>query len=203
MQGNLDVVRSLIGERIDIVRTEFRLLDEQIHRISLIVAKLLQFARPEEYAGYVDRHVPSEVISDCLPLVRHQLKQTGIEIVRDDRATAKVLMNRTELQQVIVNLIVNAIHAMPDGGTLTLSSANQAADGRAGVAIDVVDTGVGMTADVLQKIFDPFFTTKRQQGTGLGLSISQTLVTRQGGRILAESTPGKGTRFSVWLPEAA
>jgi signal transduction histidine kinase len=67
----------------------------------------------------------------------------------------------------------------------------------------VSDTGVGMTPEVLQRIFDPFFTTKRQQGTGLGLSISQTLVTRQGGKIFAESTPGQGTTFSVWLPEAA
>ena len=58
-------------------------------------------------------------------------------------------------------------------------------------------------AETLQKIFDPFFTTKRRQGTGLGLSISQTLVTRQGGKIIAESEPGKGTTFCIWLPEAA
>jgi signal transduction histidine kinase len=112
-------------------------------------------------------------------------------------------MNRTEMQQVFVNLIVNAIHAMPDGGTLTLRTFDLDAAGKHGLAIEVGDTGVGMTSDVLQKIFDPFFTTKRQQGTGLGLSISQTLVTRQGGKISAESTPGRGTTFAVWLPEAA
>jgi signal transduction histidine kinase len=202
MQGNLDVIRSLIGDRVDVARTEFRLLDEQIHRISLLVTKLLQFAKPEEYAGYVERHAVTDVISDSLPLVRHLLNKSRIVIVRDDRATRLVLMNRTELQQVLVNLIVNALHAMPDGGMLTLRTSDLDIDATPGVAVEVIDTGVGITADVMQKIFDPFFTTKRREGTGLGLSISQTLMTRQGGRISAESEPGKGTIFTVWLPEA-
>jgi signal transduction histidine kinase len=69
--------------------------------------------------------------------------------------------------------------------------------------MEVADTGIGMSPEVLQKVFDPFYTTKRREGTGLGLSISQTLVTRQGGSITAISEPNKGTAFSVWLPEAA
>ncbi|TKT70516.1 HAMP domain-containing protein [Afipia massiliensis] len=203
MQGNLDVVRNLMGDKADIARTEFRLLDEQIHRISQIVTKLLQFAKPEEYAGYVERHAADNVISDCLPLVRHLLNKAEIEVSRSDHATRFVLMNRTELQQVIVNLVVNAIHAMPDGGVLTLRSADMDMDGKPGLSIEVSDTGIGMSSDVMQKVFDPFFTTKRQQGTGLGLSISQKLVTRQGGKISAESEPGRGTTFTIWLPEAA
>jgi signal transduction histidine kinase len=203
MQGNLDVIRSLIGDGVDVARTEFRLLDEQIHRISLLVTKLLQFAKPEEYAGYVERHAVSDVISDSLPLVRHLLNKARIKIVRDDCATRLVLMNRIELQQVLVNLIVNALHAMPDGGMLTLRTSNLDIDDKPGVTVEVLDTGVGMTAEVMQKIFDPFFTTKRHEGTGLGLSISQTLMTRQGGRISVESEPGKGTIFTIWLPEAA
>ena len=75
MQGNLDVIRSLMGDRVNLARTEFSLLDEQIHRISQIVTKLLQFAKPEEYAGYVERHAADSVISDCLPLVRHLLNK--------------------------------------------------------------------------------------------------------------------------------
>lgn len=203
MQGNLDVVRSVVGDRAELARTEFRLLDEQIHRISQIVSKLLQFAKPEEFAGYVERHAANDVVSDCMPLVRHLLNKADIEVVREDTATRLVLMNRTELQQVVVNLIVNALHAMPDGGKLFLCTQNFDLDGKHGLAIKVSDTGVGMSADVVQKIFDPFFTTKRDKGTGLGLSISQTLVTRQGGKISAESELGKGTTFTVWLPEAA
>ncbi|KYK48062.1 two-component sensor histidine kinase [Bradyrhizobium liaoningense] len=203
MQGNLDVIRSVFGADADKAKVEFRLLDEQIHRISQIVTKLLQFARPEEYAGYVERHAPASVISDCLPLVQHLLNKTEIGVVRDDRANRLVLMNRNELQQVLVNLIVNAIHAMPDGGTLTLRSFDAERDGHRGVAIEVTDTGIGMSTEVIEKIFDPFFTTKQRQGTGLGLSISQTLIKRQGGQITAESRVGSGSTFTVWLPEAA
>ncbi|PIT04951.1 histidine kinase [Bradyrhizobium nitroreducens] len=202
MQGNLDVVRSVFGADADKAKVEFRLLDEQIHRISQIVTKLLQFARPEEYAGYVERHAPASVISDCLPLVQHLLNKTEIAVVRDDRASRLVLMNRNELQQVLVNLIVNAIHAMPDGGTLTLRSFDAERDGHQGVAIEVTDTGIGMSNEVIEKIFDPFYTTKRRQGTGLGLSISQTLIKRQGGQITAESHLGSGSTFTMWLPEA-
>lgn len=202
MQGNLDVVRSVLGDRASELSTEFRLIDEQIHRVSQIVTKLLQFAKPEEYAGYVERHHVADVISDCLPLVQHLLGKANIEIERDDGAIRQVLMNRTELQQVLINLIVNAIHAMPDGGSLRLVSCDETRDGRDGIRVDVVDTGIGMTPDVLARIFDPFFTTKRRQGTGLGLSISQTLVRRQGGLLTVESEPGKGTTFSIWLPEA-
>ena len=100
MQGNLDVIRSVIGDEADKAKVEFRLLDEQIHRISQIVTKLLQFARPEEYAGYVERHAPGSVVADCLPLVQHLLNKTEIGVVREDRASRLVLMNRTELQQV-------------------------------------------------------------------------------------------------------
>jgi two-component system NtrC family sensor kinase len=151
----------------------------------------------------VERHAAKAVISDCLPLVQHLLNKAAMEVVREDRATRLLLMNRTELQQVLVNLIVNAIHAMPVGGRLTLRTFDQDLDGRPGLVVEVADTGVGMTPEVMQKVFDPFYTTKRREGTGLGLSISQTLVTRQGGRISAISTPGKGTTFSIWLPEAA
>ncbi|MCS0502018.1 sensor histidine kinase [Ancylobacter mangrovi] len=203
MQGNLEVVRSIMGERAAEAQTEFRLLDEQIHRITQIVTRLLQFAKPEEYAGYVELHTPGDVISDCLPLVEHLLGKSHIEVRRDDRATRFVSMNKTELQQVLVNLIVNAIHAMPEGGALTLASRDEDVRGRSGVVIEVSDTGIGMSEDVLRKIFDPFFTTKRDSGTGLGLSISQTLISRQDGTLTASSVPGRGTTFLVWLPEAS
>ena len=122
--------------------------------------------------------------------------------MREDRASRLVLMNRTELQQVVINLIVNAIHAMPDGGTLTLRSFDADRDGNAGISVEVADTGIGMSADIVDKVFDPFFTSKRREGTGLGLSISQTLIKRQRGQISVESEVGRGSTFRVWLPEA-
>ncbi len=203
IQGNLDVIRDNFGAEADAVKTEFRLIDEQIHSINLIVTKLLQFARPEEYAGYMDRQAPDEVVTDCLLLVQHLMNKVEIEVQREQNSSGLVLMNRTELQQVIINLIVNAIHAMPNGGTLTLRSYDQAHDRTEGLVIEVADTGKGMPAEVLKKAFDPFFTTKRREGTGLGLSISQTLIGRCGGHITAQSVEGEGTRFSIWLPAAA
>jgi two-component system NtrC family sensor kinase len=123
-------------------------------------------------------------------------------VIRRDETARLVVMNRTELQQVLVNLIVNALHAMPNGGTLTLRTRDKDVEEKTGVAIIVADTGLGMTEDVAARIFDPFFTTKSREGTGLGLSISQMLIARQGGRIFVDSVPQQGTTFTVWLPEA-
>ncbi|WP_432343772.1 cache domain-containing protein [Shinella yambaruensis] len=203
MQGNLEVIRSVVGDRAALAKVEFQLLDDQIQRISQIVTKLLQFAKPEEFAGFVDRHASGTAVADCLPLVQHLLAKAAIEVRLEDTAERLVLMNRTELQQVVVNLVVNAIHAMPDGGRLTIVTRDSDRGGRPGVEIVVSDTGIGMEPDLVAKVFDPFFTTKRQEGTGLGLSISQTLVTRQGGAISVASRPGEGATFTIWLPEAA
>ena len=200
IQGNLDVIREAIdGLGLDL-RTEFGLIFEQSHAITVLVGKLLQFARPEEYAGVVDYHVPNEVVRDAIPLVQHLLGKSDIRLETDLKADRAVAMNRTELQQVMINLIVNAIHAMPSGGLLRLTTQNRDEAGMAGVLIGVTDTGIGMSPEVLAAIFDPFFTTKRSEGTGLGLSISHDLISRAGGWIRAESEPGKGTTFRIWLP---
>lgn len=202
MQGNLEVIRDLMGGKAEAAKTEFRLIDEQLHRISEIVTRLLRFAKPQEYAGYSEQYDVAEIVTDTLPLVQHLLKKTTIAVEREYRASRLIVMNRTELQQVLVNLMVNAIHGMPDGGRLTLRTFDRDDGERQGVVIEVADTGAGMTPAVLQRIFDPFFTTKGREGTGLGLSISQMLVTRQGGKMSLESEPGKGTTFAVWLPAA-
>ena len=202
IQGNLDVISQEIGAEAEGLKTEFSLIYEQVHSVNILVNKLLQFARPEEYAGVVDYHVPDEVIHDSIPLVQHLLNKVDIKLTLKLSTDRAVAMNRTELQQVLINLIVNAIHAMPDGGELQLVTRNQDVEGSKGVLIRVIDSGVGMAPDVLKNVFDPFFTTKQAEGTGLGLSISQKLVSRAGGNIRANSELGQGTRFSVWLPGA-
>lgn len=202
MQGNLEVIRDLVGSKAEVTKTEFRLIEEQLHRISEIITRLLRFSKPQEYAGYSEQYDVAEILTDTLPLVQHLLNKTTIAVERESLASRLILMNRTELQQVLVNLMVNAIHAMPDGGRLTLRTFDRDEGGRPGVVIEVTDTGSGMTPDITQKIFDPFFSTKGREGTGLGLSISQMLVTRQGGTISVDSEPGKGATFTVWLPDA-
>lgn len=200
IQGNLDVIRDVVGPNLNSVQTELRLIDDQVHAINLIVTKLLQFAHPEEFSGHLDKQSPEDVIDDCLLLVQHLLNKVQIDIVRVSQSTGQVLINRTEFQQVLINLIVNAIHAMPDGGTLTLASFDRDDSKVAGITIEITDTGNGMSPEIAARIFDPFFTTKREDGTGLGLSISQTLITRHGGSLSVETALGSGTTFSVWMP---
>lgn len=200
IQGNLDMLRTTLGDAAKPVMGEVRLIDEQVNRVRVIVTKLLQFARPEEFAGYVESVDVNATVADALLLVRHQIHAAAVESLSDMRATRMVEINRNELLQVLINLMVNALQAMPDGGKLSVSSRNwTAADDAEGVEITVADTGTGIAAEHLPRIFDPFFTTKKQQGTGLGLSISFALLERYGGLISVASTPGEGTTFTLQL----
>lgn len=200
IEGNLDVLRDVLGASAAPVAQEIRLMHEQVHRIRVIVTKLLQFARPGEFAGYVEALDVGAVLADCLVLSQHHLAKRNIAVVRDFSAGEWVSINRHELQQVLINLIVNAVQAMPDGGTLTLSTADWVVEGEVkGVRISVRDTGSGIPPEDITRIFDPFFTTKKTEGTGLGLSISHSLIKRYGGSITVESRVGVGTEFSVWL----
>lgn len=203
IQGNLDVLRDVMADRMPEVETEFRLMDEQVHRISSIVNQLLQFARPEEYAGWTAQCDLMEAVKDCQPLVRHLLAQVGVTLRFEGQAHRQVAMNRTEFQQVIINLIANATHAMPKGGTITVTVEDAEQSGLPGVRLWLRDAGTGMDAETLARIFDPFYTTRGPSGgTGLGLSICRTLIDRQRGTIEASSTPGEGSVFTIWLPEA-
>ncbi|MBI3100113.1 MAG: cache domain-containing protein [Burkholderiales bacterium] len=200
IQGNIEVLADILGTQADPVREEIRLIRGQVHRIRLIVTKLLQFARPAEFAGYLQQVDASQVVQDSLVLVGHQMKKANVAVVEQYRATQPLTINPSELQQVLINLMVNALQAMPGGGTLTLSTHDWVQDGTpVGVRIDVADSGAGMAPEVLAHIFNPFFTTKKAEGTGLGLWVSLGLVERYGGRISADSTPGLGATFTVWL----
>ncbi len=199
IQGNLDLARTLLGDQARPVDEEFRLIDDQVYRIGVIVSKLLQFARPEEYSGAAGLVSPAEVLSDCLVLTRHQIEAAGVKAATRLDSTGEVRMSRTELQQVLVNLILNAVQAMPGGGRLSLT----AEDAPDGVLLTAEDTGTGIPPELQSRIFDPFFTTKLAQGTGLGLSISHQLVNRAGGSITVQSKPGQGSRFEIFLPSPA
>lgn len=200
IQGNLDVLGDVLGDAAAPVRGEIRRIHEQADRIRQIVTRLLQFARPGEFAGYTEAVDVNGVIADCLLLTRHNLDQRVITVDTELAASGRIEINRSELQQVLINLIVNAVQAMPDGGTLTLSSADWIEDGApVGALIGVRDTGSGIPAEHLSSIFDPFFTTKRGSGTGLGLSISYAIIERYGGRISVQSTPGDGAAFTIRL----
>ncbi|MGV3727302.1 sensor histidine kinase [Hydrogenophaga sp.] len=200
MQGNLDLMRETLGAAGEPVKSELKLLDEQVERMRIIVTQLLQYARPTEYAGYVETLDINRTVHDCLVLVGHLLSQTSIAVQQDLQATRRAGCNRQELQQVIINLLINAIQAMPQGGTLRLETRDWVDEqGRVGVRLCVLDSGSGLSPDVLERLFRPFFTTKND-GNGLGLWISQGLVERYGGHITAANRPdGEGAAFSVAL----
>jgi len=172
---------------------------EQAARGSEVVKKLLEFSRidPNPRTTWVD---VKEVLESTLKLVRNQLMVTGIRLKTDFQASLPpILGKRHDLQQAFLNILVNAIQAMPKGGKLTVRAAYQPHDEM--VRVDIADTGMGIKQEDLSHIFDPFFTTKPVgQGTGLGLSLTYGIIRNHGGHIEVKGEEGKGTEFSIYLP---
>jgi two-component system, NtrC family, sensor kinase len=161
-----------------------------------IIKKLLLFARQTPtFKGPVDLN---QVITGAIDLFQHQFEREGIELSCVLCPQMPVLAaDAGQVTQVLVNLVVNAVQAMPRGGRLTIET--QVQDGH--IVCSVEDTGVGMTEEVLDRLFVPFFTTKEvNQGTGLGLPVVHGIVTAHGGTIDVASTPGTGTKFTIRLP---
>ncbi|MEL6412085.1 MAG: cache domain-containing protein [Pseudomonadota bacterium] len=201
IQGNLEIIRmGLTPEQIAELKVELDLIDAQAHRINIIVGKLLNFTRPDELSDITAIVQAQKVVEDSLILVAADLRKHKVktEVHHKDSPSFRVV--ETELQQVIVNLAINAAQAMDGGGVLSIQSRSASRGGVAGTEIVVQDTGHGIPAEELDHVFDPFMTTKLGTGSGLGLSISQTLVTRVGGLISVESAKGAGATFFVWFP---
>ena len=200
IQGNVDVVRLTLGEQAEPVKTELDLIDRQIMRIGGIVGKLLQFARPSDYGKFEEYVNLRDVTQDSLGLVDHVYASKDIDVKLEFTNVPDVKINPSELQQVIINLIINAVQAMDGKGILTIQSHVLERDGKNGVCLAFHDSGPGISEDTINTIFDPFFTTKRAKGTGLGLSISQTIIQTAGGIITADNHPKGGALMSIWLP---
>jgi signal transduction histidine kinase len=173
-------------------------IEQQTFRAAKIVASLLNLARPTSGETRVlDLNV---VIADVLGLLEHQFKTHRIQ-VRRHLASPSVMVRGVEykLQQVFLNLLLNARDAMPRGGWVSVTTA--VSDDEA--LVEVADTGVGIPAENLARIYDPFFTTKAEgRGTGLGLSVTYGIVQEHGGTLTCESDENQGTRFRLVLPAA-
>jgi two-component system NtrC family sensor kinase len=185
-------------ERSAADRENLRLIQDAAVRAKGIVESLLRFSRRprEEERGPVDL---ARVVDDALFLLQSSFKDGRFEVVRDFRG-AIALGNPNQLQQIVVNLVVNALQAMGDHGCLTVQT-GPAAPGR--VRLSVADTGPGIAPEIAGRIFEPFFTTKPEgQGTGLGLSICYQIAEEHGGSIRLEAGAERGARFVVELPAA-
>ncbi len=154
MLGNLDIMVVELGINAEPVQKEIDLVIEQIYRIKDIINRLLQYAHPEEYSGYINMVEVNSLVKDTLKLINHLSQGKSIEFKMDLRATKVVEINPQELQQVLVNLLVNAIHALDnDNAEITLKSRNW---NDKGVVISVADNGKGIDKEHLTQIFNPF-----------------------------------------------
>lgn len=208
--GYAQLVLARLPEDSD-VRADVEEINKATERAAAVARSLLAFSRRRVFCR--ETLDLNEVVSDIESLLGQLIgDRTIIETALEPELPA-IEGDRSQLEQVIVNLALNAHDAMPDGGTLTIETASSAAaagdpeaslepslgHGRS-IALSVRDTGIGMDEETRAKIFQPFFTTKDDHGTGLGLSTVQAIIEEAGGRITVESELGEGTTFVIYLP---
>lgn len=194
--GNMDVLVEELGESRTPLTTEISLIYEQVYRIRTIVDNLLKYSRASPLTSNIQLVDVNKLIEDSLLLVRHEAARKQAEIITRLEPNCHVRIDAQELQQVLINLLLNAIHAITAHGAVAISTHNM---DFANVCIRISDDGQGIDPVSIDRIFDPFYSTKGNDGTGLGLSISYGLVHRYGGNLEVDSEPGKGTVFSVHL----
>ncbi len=178
-------------------------IEAQARRCKTIVQNLLRFSRSSKTSDF-DMVNLNNVVKDTCTFVEHQLSMNQIELTLElDEHLPEIKGNAGQLQQVITNLVINAMHASPADSSIRVCSGpiTSESTGKPAVAVKVIDQGVGIPPENLDKLFEPFFTTKEVgKGTGLGLSVSYGIMRDHNGEILVDSTPGMGTTFTVILP---
>jgi two-component system NtrC family sensor kinase len=173
------------------------MFSKQVKRLADITRRLMDFARNASEEVRIEPVQLKKVIEETTAMVHHDFVGSGITFavtLPDD--LPPVAGNANYLQQVFLNLLLNARDAMPQGGTITINTALTGYH----IIIRFSDTGVGIEKGVLDKIFRPFFTTKGEKGTGLGLAVCHKIIAQHKGEIRVESEPGKGTTFTIFLP---
>jgi two-component system NtrC family sensor kinase len=191
------------SELAEDVRADLQIIAEATERVRKIVKGLLDFSRQTK----LDPE-PTDVnrlAASAIALVENQALMKGVAIkLNPGENLPELVADRSQVQGVLINMMINALDATPPGGAIRVFTAPGVSGqpaGRRGVEITIADTGSGIAPENLDRIFDPFFTTKPVgQGTGLGLAVSLGIVQRHGGHIRVQSEPGKGTRFFIWLP---
>ncbi|BCA79588.1 sensor histidine kinase [Desulfuromonas sp. AOP6] len=194
--GSIRGTAEIIQEGMDPTdrRYEFsRIMIQEVDRLNRVVQDFLDFARPAPIDR--DRVDINAALADILVLVRQKATASGTVITFPFEGRLYVPGKEEHLKQAFLNLTLNALQAMPEGGRLDILTNRSGAE----VEIRFSDTGSGIPQENLDKIFNPFFTT-REKGTGLGLAISARIIQGHGGRISVDSQPGKGTTFTLYLP---
>ncbi len=202
LAGMQNCVRTLLRKDRDPERRVqyLEMLQEGLGRINRTVRQLLDFGR--EARPQLARTALTPIVHRCLALVEHELAARKIACALSlDPALPELVADPHQLEQVFLNIVMNALQAMPAGGTLTVSAGRRGREAGPFVEVRITDTGGGIPPDRLPRIFDPFFTTKEVgEGTGLGLSVSYGIVQAHGGVIEVESEVGSGSTFTIALP---
>jgi two-component system NtrC family sensor kinase len=188
----------------DTAVTEYlEIIDKEVQRCTKIVDGLLEFGGPFRSTQPKERIELNRLVEQTLFLLKHHQRFKRLAVATElDAQPSLVRVNDEQMLQVLMALMLNAVDAMNDGGTLTVRS--RRLSGRHEAAVEVADTGAGIAPDRIARIFDPFYTTKPPgKGTGLGLSIAYGIVQDHGGRIDVESEVGRGSVFRVVLPVAS
>jgi signal transduction histidine kinase len=172
---------------------------EQVGRITRTMRHVLQSSRA--IPARREAMDLGQLVRDAAGIVAPEYAARAVQVVLSVPPDLPMVpADADRLTQVLLNLLTNALAATPNGGRVEVTGAAAVRDGRPGVTLDVTDTGAGIAPEHLERIFDPFFSTKRSGGTGLGLSICRDILRAHEGAITAQSAPGAGARFSIWLP---
>lgn len=193
--GNMDLLITELGKEVEPVQKEVDLVIQQVYRIRAIINNLLLYSRPSDYQLSWSSVNINNVIEDTLVLIKYDLEQQNIKLNLDLRSTKDVCGNHQQYQQVLINLIVNAVHAQEANGRITIRTRDWR---NKGVLMIVRDYGCGISKDVLPRIFDPFY-TKTKSGTGLGLYVTSGILNQYGAEIQIRSRLGVGSCFFVWF----
>jgi len=182
------------------IRKDLDLVLQEARRARSVVRRLLDFARQSE-TSRVKADI-NEIVDDVMMLTKHLMHASHVQPeIRLGQSLSWVLVDRNQIKQVVINLVNNALYAMPEGGRLVVETDEKSRYGRQWMTLTVRDTGEGIPAENLERIFEPFFTTRADHGgTGLGLSVTYGIVTDHAGMIEVESTVKQGSTFTVWLP---
>jgi two-component system, NtrC family, sensor kinase len=192
------VLEELSGESD--IRDDLELVLKEAQRARSVVRRLLDFARQSESMRV--RSDINEILTDVLALVNHLLRTSGVQVFTHlPTGIPWIAVDRNQVKQVVLNLIHNALHAMPTGGELQITTVCRRRDKHDWLTICLADTGIGIAPENLERVFEPFFTTRSKDGgTGLGLSVSYGIIADHGGFIEVASEVGKGSTFTIWLP---
>jgi two-component system NtrC family sensor kinase len=196
--AGIKINTQILSRKKDLLEMEKKLLNstqEGIEKIQKIVDDMLHFAKPKP--SHFREEEVNEVVEKSMAILQTKLKKANIiSVFEQGQGLPKVRIDIHQIQQVLINVLLNAIQAMEKGGTLAIRTFSENGND---VGIEVRDTGVGIPRPHLKKIFDPFFTTK-SEGTGLGLSISLKILENHGATIDVVSEEGKGSTFTIYFP---